>query len=399
MLGPWDIIPAHVRYVGHLDEVSIVVAGLLTARVCLAPDLVMAAFGGATDATASGFLIACLRTRRRAIRLVDHTRFCLRRVGARLARALRQRRAGTILFEALGYRIWWRLRSVGRRAVSESDALVVVGGSPRSGTTLLRTMLGRHSMIVSSPETTVFLPRVTSPDDLAERLGWDAREIATWQRESRSQTEFIIRFQTAMLERSGKAVWLEKTPRNVSRFRFVRRHFPRAKLIHIVRDGRDVVCSLRRTPFARLDHAAPDSVAAAIRCAVQWRGFVEAGLRMRGDPGYHELRYEDLVTYPERTLRALLAFLGLPWEETVLSGRSDIGATPDAVAAGGAIFDSSFGRWRHDLSTEDRRALGVLIGATLVELGYERGLDWCGTSSDRQNDRFAAPAADRAASA
>jgi len=249
---------------------------------------------------------------------------------------------------------------------------------------LLRTLLGRHPMIAATPETTVFLRRVSSPEDLATRLGWDAALITQWQRKSRSQVEFIERVHRAILERSGKAVWVEKTPKNAERFGFVRRHIPCAKLVHIVRDGRDVVCSLRQTPFAKLDHAPSESVAAAQRCAVQWRAVVQAAQRFRRDPRYYELRYEDLVRDPEATLRPLLEFLGLPWCDCVLVPSGQPAAdtpgidvdTPGAIKAAGAIFDSSIDRWRQDLTYADTRALHLLIGPLLVELGYEDGVTW-----------------------
>jgi protein-tyrosine sulfotransferase len=167
--------------------------------------------------------------------------------------------------------LWWSLRSPFARPQSDVRSVIVIGGAARSGTTLLRTILGRHPLIASGSETTVFLYRVSSPDWIADRFGWETALIERWQRDSRSQMEFIERFYHAILEQSGKAIWVEKTPRNVWRFPFIRRRFPLAKLVHIIRDGRDVVCSQRHHPYAKLDHALWHSTAAARRCAVQWR--------------------------------------------------------------------------------------------------------------------------------
>lgn len=277
-----------------------------------------------------------------------------------------------MLFRLLGYRLLWCLRGFRAAPRSKLTSLVVIGGSPRSGTTLLRSILGRHPAIFAGPETTVFLHRISSPKDVGERLDWDPAEIERWQCSSRSQTEFIEHCAAAVLARSGRAVWVEKTPHNVRRFGFVRRRFPHAKLVHIIRDGRDVVCSLRRQPFSKVRGAAWDSPGAARQCAVQWRNAVQAGLRFRGDPAYHELRYEDLVRDPEPTLRALLQFLSLPWDGALL----DTGvqpARPDRFEprASTEIFPSAVGRWRTDLTREDHAVLDPVIGSLLTRLGYD----------------------------
>jgi hypothetical protein len=381
LVGPWDTIPAHVPYFGHLGEFTIAIVGALSTRMLIPEDPPVTIGDQSPSYPAPSNALAWLLTlwltlHRRLMRSGVHTAAFYERTKLRFRRAAQTRRPAEIAFNALGYRSWWSLRSFMARRSSEKAAMVVLGGSPRSGTTLLRTLLGRHSQIVSGPETTVFLKRISSPSDLAERLGWNAMDVEAWQRESHSQAEFIESFGAAMRARSQKPVWLEKTPRNVGRFGFIKRHFRHAKLVHIVRDGRDVVCSLRRTPFARLDHARPDSVRAAVRCAIQWRSAVEAGIQMRGYENYYELKYEDLVSAPEQTLRPLLAFLGLPWEDEILEATSTNSNDADEINANSSVFDSSYGRWQRELSAAERPALGALIGPTLVKFGYAAGLDW-----------------------
>jgi protein-tyrosine sulfotransferase len=394
LFGPVDLIPNRIPIFGHLDELGFVVGGLVSSRLLVPFQLehyVIRQSGLANYAdrriqtcaeslpakVQSELFAQALIFKRRLCRLGAHITSSARRARSQLRGASTHRSLDDFLFTLLGYRLWWCLRSQFARSRSDCRSIIVIGGAARSGTTLLRTILGRHSLIASGPETTVFLRRISSPDIIAERLGWDPVMVEQWQRESRSQVDFIEKVQRAVLNQSGKVIWAEKTPRNVGRFGFVRRRLPHAKLVHIIRDGRDVVCSLRRTPFARLDHAPWDSPDAARRCAVQWRTSVKAGLRFRGDPAYYELRYEDLVGDPEPTLRALLDFLGVPWDHRLLESTSPDSDDLNAAAAG-AIFGSSIGRWRRDLSQSDQTALHLLIGPLLVELGYEGGLDWNG---------------------
>jgi uncharacterized membrane protein YkvA (DUF1232 family) len=365
---PLDLIPDRLPLIGHLDEAGFGIAGLLAARLVAGEEIAvarMAALARHQGRPANGRLrldgaIASgwLAQRRRITRLGGRLASDATRARAHLARAVAARDWRSAAFSLAGYRLWWLARAPLSRRRSALRGLVVIGGAPRSGTTLLRSILGRHPAIVSGPETTVFLRRISSPADLSERLGFPAGEIESWQISSRSQLEFIETCARAVLNQSGKRVWAEKTPHNVLRFGYVRRHFPHAKLVHIVRDGRDVVCSLRQEPFSKTETTAPDSAGAARLCARQWRSHVVAGLRFRGDPAYFELRYEDLVRAPEPVLRDLMAFLELPWDDALLATGSDA-AEPKAS---GRIFSASIGRWRRDLSQPDRRAVHETAG-------------------------------------
>lgn len=351
---PLDLIPDRIPIVGHFDEAGFILAGLVLGRV-----LVPQSIADGQDWHSN--------------RLWPRKRRSRRRVRAR----------GFHPFVLLGYRRWWVLLSPFGRHRSPSKSLIVIGGAARSGTTLVRSILGRHPMIVSGPETTVFLRRISSPETLGERLGWEPATIEYWQRQSRSQVEFIERFQQAMLEQSGKLFWAEKTPANVMRFSFARRCFPHSKLIHIIRDGRDAACSLRERTFAKIGNTPRDSAEAARRCAVMWKVAVKAGLRHRPDPAYYEIRYEDLVLDPESTLRRLCDFLQVPWSpgmtEPAWSGALGCrwnSFIADQTLASAAIFSHSIGRWRRDLSPIDVEVLRPVIGPLLIELGYEHGLDW-----------------------
>jgi hypothetical protein len=384
LFGPWDLIPNRIPIFGHFDELGFIAAGLILARLMVHPGprgdrLAWEVAGHGSGAALAPAILALqsdamsgwLINRRRISRLGRHLN-ATHRLGGQLRRAIRADGAADALFGLLGYRLWWILRAPLARRRSALRNLVVIGGSPRSGTTLLRSILGRHPAIFAGAESTVFLHRVSAPEDIAERLDLHAEEVELWQRQSRSQMEFIERCAAGVLLRSGKRFWAEKTPHNVKRFGFVRRRFPHARLVHVVRDGRDVVCSLRRKPFAKLDGAACDSEAAARRCAVQWRTSVKAGLRFRGRPNYHEVRYEALVANPEPVLRALLEFLGLPWDDALLQADAHpVRPDPYEPRASGQIFDSAIGRWRHELSPAHRDAVRVLTGPLLARLGYE----------------------------
>jgi protein-tyrosine sulfotransferase len=276
----------------------------------------------------------------------------------------------SFLFDLLGYRNRWRLlERLGPAYISETSP-IVIGGCGSSGTTLVRRMLNRHPAISCGPESTVFLDRITGPDELAARMGFVPSEIEGWQRGSRSQAEFIDRFQAACLSRARKRVWADKTPENIRRLDFVWRHFPRARFVHVFRDGRDVACSLRRQDWMKpRERGSADAIA---RCAAYWVERVSLRHAGTGDPRYAEVRYEDLVRDPAATLRSLLAFLELDWSDRVLT--SDAKSHSDPAA--GPAFASSVGRWRTELSEPEIATVKSIAGELLIELGYETNDAW-----------------------
>jgi hypothetical protein len=240
---------------------------------------------------------------------------------------------------------------------------------------LLRRALDRHPSIFCGPESTVFLERISRARDLARRFGFTEQEILECRRVSRTQVEFIEHFSTLCLVRSGKSVWADKTPENVRRFDVIRSWFPQARFIHVIRDGRDVVCSLRQAQWMKLekitggaDRSSPEAVEACIR---YWIERVTVGRRLRRDPRYLEVRYEDLVEHTEPVLRRILAFLNVDWDSRVLAHDPS-----SADPAAGPVYESAVGRWRTDLSSTEADIVKRYAGLLLMDLRYEADLGW-----------------------
>jgi uncharacterized membrane protein YkvA (DUF1232 family) len=283
----------------------------------------------------------------------------------------------------------WRIQEWAGRIAPSETAPIVIGGCGSSGTTLVRHILDRHPAIFCGPESTLFLARISSPEELADRFGFARPEVSGWRRASRSRVEFIERFQRACLARSGKQLWADKTPENLRCFHAIRRRFPQAKFVHVIRDGRDVACSLRQARWMSLekitggaDRASPEALEACIR---YWAERVRFGRTLAGDPRYHEVRYEDLLEAPESTLRALARFLGVGFDAALL--QADVRATERANAP---LFRSSVGRWRRELTAEEAKLIDRHAGDLLAELGYAEGPGWTDGLAARAAPRPAA---------
>jgi hypothetical protein len=254
---------------------------------------------------------------------------------------------------------------------NRTTAPIFLVGCQRSGTTMLRLVLDSHSAISCGPETRFLtdLERIVGRDwERLARFGFTQEE---WLRRI---ADFFGGVHADYARARGKSRWADKTPRYAISLDFVTRVFPEAQIVHVIRDGRDVVVSHRK----RFGYWS------AVKCVVKWPRYIRAaravGATLPADR-YHELRYEDAVTEPEKTLRALFEFLGEPWEEGVL----DYATKPHDVAAkytteaerrraaartDAAIYRSRVGSHRRELDPFLRILVRIFSGRMLRELGY-----------------------------
>jgi hypothetical protein len=258
-----------------------------------------------------------------------------------------------------------------RRGYTSSERHIIIGGTPRSGTTLVRRILDRHPELCCGPETSILLPGGMRIDQVAAAYTWPAAELRTMMTSSVSQGAFVDAFAQRYRQQRERARWAEKTPLNVLCFDWVLERFPEARVVLVVRDGRDVVCSMRQHPDRRwVDGVAvaelrPQPVGSYMR---RWVRDTEAGIAARGDPRYIEVRYEELVEDPERVMRGLLEALDEPWVPEIIVERTPSGGK--RAHANSRITTSSVGRWRHDLDAAERREVQAIGGELLSRLGY-----------------------------
>lgn len=155
--------------------------------------------------------------------------------------------------------------------------------------------------------------------------------------------------------------------------------FPEARFIHVVRDGRAVANSLlqmdwwggyrgpsvwRLGPLDEASHSewARSGHSFVTLAGLNWRllmdGFVSEGARLT--PGrYLEIRYEDFVTSPVESLRAMVEFIGLPWSARI-----------ERAASSGMVYDSRRRAYETDLTRGQISELEAVAGTMLARYGY-----------------------------
>jgi hypothetical protein len=269
-----------------------------------------------------------------------------------------------------------------------SAAPLFVLGVRRSGTTLLRVMLDRHSQL-AVPDESYFIPQLADRHRRAIDAGRfvdDLRRIATlreWQvpvEEVRARLrpgmpvgEAIGAVYDAYAGRQGKTRWGDKTPMYMQHLGLLERLFPDALYVHLIRDGRDAALSFLAMPEGIVTEtwAHPRSAA---DFACQWRTEVAAARRLgeRAGGRYLEVRYEELVAEPERELRRICDLAGLAFEAGMLdyAGRVDVSAKPHQQSLTRPPTPG-LRNWHTELAPADVAAFEEIAGDLLRELGYE----------------------------
>jgi hypothetical protein len=331
-----------------------------------------------------------------------------------------------------------------RKEAFESNML---GGEPvffltgraKSGTSWLMRILDSHPEVLCRGEGLFFgrdYVREKGDQQARPRRGSlygaiaDSEYIRTWVERSvwtdRKNVEQYLAEVTGLateyflkktLAESGKKIVGDKTPftglQFVDEVATIR---PDARLIHIIRDGRDVAISsvhhvwnnakqeggihdLSAEEFQRREEYRSDPEAflksgrsiftpkVLAGTARNWAEMVnraaQDGPKFLGE-NYLETRYERLIQTPEEEARRVFGFLGADVQEEIVKhcieaasfekrakGRSRGQEDSTAFLRKGVAGD-----WKNVFTEEDRRIFKEAAAETLVELGYEKDNDW-----------------------
>ena len=281
-----------------------------------------------------------------------------------------------------------------------------VVGATRSGTTLFRLMLDAHPEVGIPSETHFFHKLVKRSERREISPGLLADTIITHKRwgdfrldpdELRARFDAIEPFNLAdalrsfyslYAEKQGKTRWGDKTPGYLRYMRRIEWVLPEARFIHMIRDGRDVALSVLPMNWG------PSTITEAAELWVERVTLARENGRTVSH--YMEIKYEDLITETEPILRDVAGFLELPWDNAMLDyheraeerlkekardlpRKSSRGDQPAAARMASHAMAKKppdpkrIGRWRTEMSPEDRDEYESVAGDLLAELGYPVG--------------------------
>lgn len=318
----------------------------------------------------------------------------------------------------------------GVRAARDGVEPFFIVGHGRSGTTWLQNILDSHPEIVCKGEG-MFFGRSISLNKRAQNLHAalaSSEELKTWHDRrvwtSGKFEDYLPAFVRSITEpllleelskNPGAKVVGDKTPHYVFVLDEVRSIYPEARIIHILRDGRDVVLSNLFNTWNRAEDrggaakappevlekrdrffADPEAFLAREsifteemlrRVAQGWSRTVHKGLEdgqeMFGEKCV-QVKYEDLLQAPVEHVQRLLSFLDVSDEEDLISSMIEENSF-EKMSGGRQRGDddpNSFfrkglaGDWKNYFTERDKQIFKNQAGDALIRLGYETDLDW-----------------------
>jgi hypothetical protein len=243
--------------------------------------------------------------------------------------------------------------------------MIIVGGAPRSGTTITQAVLDSHPHIFGGPEFDRLSEIAQTRTRLIESL--QAGRIVEFCDRDSIDTSFGRLIESLLypaMYRRGADYISEKTPGNVLEFEALLDILPAARFVEVVRDPRAVVSSMLAVAERyRQRGLEPLDFIASLEVAVDTvRKSVAAGYAayMKSPERVFRLKYEDLVRKTGTATRDLFEFLGVSWHPSVqFPGRSPHPAMDSLRVADaglwdgvGGIFDifpTSLDGWREGL--------------------------------------------------
>ncbi|RME59320.1 sulfotransferase [Candidatus Parcubacteria bacterium] len=298
-----------------------------------------------------------------------------------------------------------------RTSYCEIGTPLFICGYPKSGTTLLLSLLDDHPELLVFPEETNFFRRIwrhrercslsyvlknTGVGTLAvgkKRMTSGERDYRhfdfeyfrarceqMWDAEKRDRADLLEAIFCAFAETINRPVskyWVEKTPLNELYLKELLPRWPNLRALYILRDPRDNYFSYRRqrqmqvqartTALPLLSPA--EFLAGWLESLRFWLSFSD---RFRDQALL--IRYEDLVFYPEATLRKVCDFLRIKWSQTLLqptrlgnswAGNSVFGDQYQAVS------HASVGRYKGKLVGDDLDFIESVLGSVIEKWGWE----------------------------
>ena len=287
------------------------------------------------------------------------------------------------------------------------DQPIFLCGHPKSGTSLLRSLLDAHPQLLVYPEETVFFRRylpLAKDQTLDQQLALAERyliHIFTWNQTNppSSQAGFpdrdysaisfddirrrmaglinewgcrhagdllsaaILAYGQVTGQVSDQTLGLvEKTPYNERYVGVMNAWWPKAKYIHIVRDPRDNYLTYRRKH--------PDWTPEIF--TTSWNHSTRLGFenqQLLGADRYWILRYEDLVLQPVETISKLIAFLCIQDHPTLrIPTRNGVAWQGNSMFTERfeGISGSAVERWRRSLSNEDSGVIQLVSGKYIL---------------------------------
>ena len=261
-------------------------------------------------------------------------------------------------------------------------------GPQRSGTTLLRLILSNHPRLCIPPESH-FIPELVNWEKSCGNLNKEKSKVISWLKAHSRLEDFQIPTEKLLLnldkftskniinaifeeyaKRQGKVRWGDKTPRYRGYVKEILTLFPQAKFIFIYRDGRDTALSNYQVPFG------PKLLSDG---ALLWKNsMIETKINLAQVPRENvlELKYEEIVSCPQKNVKKVCVFLQEKYTPEMLSfykkASNNVPAWEKSWHSNTRkpVDKSNMYKWKSQLAPYQITLIELLVGKELKNNGY-----------------------------
>ena len=279
-------------------------------------------------------------------------------------------------------------------------------GSPRSGTTLLRTIFDAHPQVnipFEFPFVLHFYKKyghithwsehdiLSFYEDLTQNIKWNFWSFAGWRIAPEDLQKNMLKYLgehtytelcksiyyqfNSYFDKSGIQILGDKNPTYSTSIKQLKQLFPEAKFIHITRDYRDHVLSMQHVDFG--GKLTP-------MVAYRWRSFQKAIYKASGSgkANVYSIKYENLVSMPETIIGNACMFLGIPYHQEAIAFYQHKEGLIEAYTLETInkyhksllhqISADKINAWKKKMPAKEVKIADMVVGKWAERFGYER---------------------------
>lgn len=273
---------------------------------------------------------------------------------------------------------------------------IIIVGCERSGTTMLRLILCSHKNIAIPPQTKYIkklykrrlkFGNLSKPKNRQKLQDWfynnhdkrtklidleiDKNDIQNKLKiAGKSFGAFLSAILKLYSQKEGKQRWGDKHPYYIKYLLQLFKLFPDAQVIHIIRDGRDAVASLKKMPWWKDN---------SIYAMLNWQEAIRKGIKARkkySSDRYMEIHYEEIIENPSESVKRVCEFLNEDYSDALLDFNQIADKAIPAYkmdwhsAAKKKINSLSVGRWENDLDEWEIAVINKKLKNELYAYNY-----------------------------
>ncbi|MBD1886990.1 sulfotransferase [Microcoleus vaginatus] len=200
-------------------------------------------------------------------------------------------------------------------------------GSPRSGTTMLQSLLAAHPEVISFPESKFFHYLLYKkfvrkfPGRMEAFFKDEINRPELLQGFEDSQTvgtkvRWFVEVLDGLAAEQNKSIWLEKTPEHIYFIEDIQRLLPDAKFIHILRNSMDTIASLHEATRSSHDLWGPGWD--LNHCITRWKEAILISHKYAKNYNHILVKYEEIVDNKVKKIEEICEFMGVAYDKKML---------------------------------------------------------------------------------